>query len=156
MTSSLLLPTQDGELPQQRVTGTLVLAVFSAVLGSLQFGYNIGVINAPQKVRGLLRAEWAVQTRRAGDSRGEPRGKSLQAVTPSLSPPPPTQVIERSYNETWLGRQGPEGPGSIPPGTLTTLWALSVAIFSVGGVISSFLIGVISQWLGRYGAGRPG
>uniref|UniRef100_A0A452UIL9 Solute carrier family 2, facilitated glucose transporter member 4 n=1 Tax=Ursus maritimus TaxID=29073 RepID=A0A452UIL9_URSMA len=91
------------------ITGTLVLAVFSAVLGSLQFGYNIGVINAPQK------------------------------------------VIERSYNETWLGRQGPEGPGSIPPGTLTTLWALSVAIFSVGGMISSFLIGVISQWLGRYG-----
>uniref|UniRef100_A0A452UIK4 Solute carrier family 2 member 4 n=1 Tax=Ursus maritimus TaxID=29073 RepID=A0A452UIK4_URSMA len=92
---------------KELVTGTLVLAVFSAVLGSLQFGYNIGVINAPQK------------------------------------------VIERSYNETWLGRQGPEGPGSIPPGTLTTLWALSVAIFSVGGMISSFLIGVISQWLGR-------
>uniref|UniRef100_A0A673UGM4 Solute carrier family 2, facilitated glucose transporter member 4 n=1 Tax=Suricata suricatta TaxID=37032 RepID=A0A673UGM4_SURSU len=99
--------SEDGEPPQQRVTGTLVLAVFSAVLGSLQFGYNIGVINAPQK------------------------------------------VIEQSYNETWLGRQGPEGPGSIPPGTLTTLWALSVAIFSVGGMVSSFLIGVISQWLGR-------
>ncbi|XP_049557737.1 solute carrier family 2, facilitated glucose transporter member 4 isoform X1 [Orcinus orca] len=99
--------SEDGEHPQQRVTGTLVLAVFSAVLGSLQFGYNIGVINAPQK------------------------------------------VIEQSYNETWLGRQGPEGPGSIPPGTLTMLWALSVAIFSVGGMISSFLIGVISQWLGR-------
>ncbi|XP_012582167.1 PREDICTED: solute carrier family 2, facilitated glucose transporter member 4 isoform X2 [Condylura cristata] len=99
--------SEDGEPPQQRVTGTLVLAVFSAVLGSLQFGYNIGVINAPQK------------------------------------------VIEQSYNETWLGRQGPEGPGSIPPSTLTTLWALSVAIFSVGGMISSFLIGIISQWLGR-------
>ncbi|XP_044795292.1 solute carrier family 2, facilitated glucose transporter member 4 isoform X2 [Bubalus kerabau] len=99
--------SEDGEPPRQRVTGTLVLAVFSAVLGSLQFGYNIGVINAPQK------------------------------------------VIEQSYNETWLGRQGPEGPGSIPPGTLTTLWALSVAIFSVGGMISSFLIGIISQWLGR-------
>ncbi|KAF4012314.1 hypothetical protein G4228_002909 [Cervus hanglu yarkandensis] len=99
--------SEDGEPPRQRVTGTLVLAVFSAVLGSLQFGYNIGVINAPQK------------------------------------------VIEQSYNDTWLGRQGPEGPGSIPPGTLTTLWALSVAIFSVGGMISSFLIGIISQWLGR-------
>uniref|UniRef100_A0A2I3H235 Solute carrier family 2, facilitated glucose transporter member 4 n=1 Tax=Nomascus leucogenys TaxID=61853 RepID=A0A2I3H235_NOMLE len=102
--------SEDGEPPQQRVTGTLVLAVFSAVLGSLQFGYNIGVINAPQK------------------------------------------VIEQSYNETWLGRQGPEGPSSIPPGTLTTLWALSVAIFSVGGMISSFLIGIISQWLGRFAA----
>lgn len=113
--------SEDGEPPQQRVTGTLVLAVFSAVLGSLQFGYNIGVINAPQK------------------------------------------VIEQSYNATWLGRQGPAeeqkliskedllkgGPDSIPQGTLTTLWALSVAIFSVGGMISSFLIGIISQWLGR-------
>lgn len=56
--SSLLLPAQEGEPPQQRVTATLVLAVFSAVLGSLQFGYNIGVINAPQKVRGLQLAEW--------------------------------------------------------------------------------------------------
>ncbi|XP_044528880.1 solute carrier family 2, facilitated glucose transporter member 4 isoform X1 [Gracilinanus agilis] len=99
--------SEEGDPPQQRVTGTLILAVFSAVLGSLQFGYNIGVINAPQK------------------------------------------VIEQSYNETWLGRQGPEAPGSIPPGTLTTLWSLSVAIFSVGGMISSFLIGIISQWLGR-------
>ena len=68
--------------------------------------------------------------------------------------PHPRQVIEQSYNETWLGRQGPQGPSSIPPGTLTTLWALSVAIFSVGGMISSFLIGIISQWLGRYEAGR--
>ena len=76
------------------------------------------------------------------------RGKGLRDITPLLSP----QVIEQSYNETWLGRQGPEGPGSIPPGTLTTLWALSVAIFSVGGMVSSFLIGIISQWLGRYGA----
>lgn len=64
------------------------------------------------------------------------------------------QVIEQSYNATWLGRQGPEGPNSIPQATLTTLWALSVAIFSVGGMISSFLVGIISQWLGRYGAGK--
>uniref|UniRef100_A0A8C7WPG1 Solute carrier family 2, facilitated glucose transporter member 4 n=1 Tax=Oryzias sinensis TaxID=183150 RepID=A0A8C7WPG1_9TELE len=34
----------------QTVTGTLALSVFTAVLGSLTFGYNIGVINAPQKV----------------------------------------------------------------------------------------------------------
>lgn len=141
--SPLLLPSQDGEPPQQRVTGTLVLAVFSAVLGSLQFGYNIGVINAPQKVRGLWLAECVLSKQ---GRRGQKRGMSLQPVTLLLSP----QVIEQSYNETWLGRQGPGGPGSIPPGTLTTLWALSVAIFSVGGMISSFLIGIVSQWLGRY------
>jgi hypothetical protein len=28
----------------------LVFAIFSAVLGMFQFGYNTGVINAPQKV----------------------------------------------------------------------------------------------------------
>lgn len=31
-----------------------MLAVGGAVLGSLQFGYNTGVINAPQKVSALL------------------------------------------------------------------------------------------------------
>lgn len=34
----------------QKLTGRLLLAVGGAVLGSLQFGYNTGVINAPQKV----------------------------------------------------------------------------------------------------------
>ena len=29
----------------------LVFAIFSAVLGMFQFGYNTGVINAPQKVK---------------------------------------------------------------------------------------------------------
>lgn len=38
----------------QKLTGTLMLAVGGAVLGSLQFGYNTGVINAPQKVSALL------------------------------------------------------------------------------------------------------
>ncbi|XP_043932976.1 solute carrier family 2, facilitated glucose transporter member 4 [Protopterus annectens] len=90
----------------EQVTGTLALAVFTAVLGSLQFGYNIGVINAPQ------------------------------------------EVIEQSYNATWIQRQ--EGnASSIDPVTLTTLWSLSVAIFSIGGMISSFLVGVVSEWLGR-------
>lgn len=36
--------------PLQQISGTLVLAVFTAVLGSLQYGYSLGVINAPQKV----------------------------------------------------------------------------------------------------------
>ncbi|KAG8507144.1 Solute carrier family 2, facilitated glucose transporter member 4 [Galemys pyrenaicus] len=138
------MPAQDGEPPQQRVTGTLVLAVFSAVLGSLQFGYNIGVINAPQKVRGLQLAEWGYPNKEGWGHPDKQRGKICRKSTYAVP-----QVIEQSYNETWLGRQGPEGPGSIPPSTLTTLWALSVAIFSVGGMISSFLIGVISQWLGR-------
>lgn len=39
--------------PLQKVTGRLMLAVGGAVLGSLQFGYNTGVINAPQKVSAM-------------------------------------------------------------------------------------------------------
>uniref|UniRef100_A0A8P4FYW3 Solute carrier family 2, facilitated glucose transporter member 4 n=1 Tax=Dicentrarchus labrax TaxID=13489 RepID=A0A8P4FYW3_DICLA len=73
-----------------KLTGTFVLSVFTAVLGSLEFGYNIGVINAPQK------------------------------------------MIEQDYNATWLQRYGEP----IPSGTLTSLWSLSVAIFSIGGMLS--------------------
>ncbi|XP_077400942.1 solute carrier family 2, facilitated glucose transporter member 4-like isoform X2 [Vanacampus margaritifer] len=85
------------------VTGTLALSVFTAVLGSLEFGYNIGVINAPQK------------------------------------------IIENDYNATWVHRYGQ----AIPAGTLTSLWSLSVAIFSIGGMLSSFCVGFVSEWLGR-------
>uniref|UniRef100_A0A8C4EEM1 Solute carrier family 2, facilitated glucose transporter member 4 n=1 Tax=Dicentrarchus labrax TaxID=13489 RepID=A0A8C4EEM1_DICLA len=87
----------------QTVTGTFVLSVFTAVLGSLEFGYNIGVINAPQK------------------------------------------MIEQDYNATWLQRYGEP----IPSGTLTSLWSLSVAIFSIGGMLSAFCLGFVSEWLGR-------
>ncbi|KAL0604610.1 Solute carrier family 2, facilitated glucose transporter member 1 [Plecturocebus cupreus] len=80
-----------------------MLAVGGAVLGSLQFGYNTGVINAPQK------------------------------------------VIEEFYNQTWIHRYGE----SILPTTLTTLWSLSVAIFSVGGMIGSFSVGLFVNRFGR-------
>ncbi|KAI5104205.1 solute carrier family 2, facilitated glucose transporter member 1 [Silurus meridionalis] len=86
-----------------RITGTLALSVFTAVLGSLQFGYNIGVINAPQK------------------------------------------IIEKDYNSTWIHRYS----NPIPESTLTSLWSLSVAIFSIGGMLSSSFLGIISEWLGR-------
>uniref|UniRef100_A0A0G2K2S2 Solute carrier family 2, facilitated glucose transporter member 1 n=1 Tax=Rattus norvegicus TaxID=10116 RepID=A0A0G2K2S2_RAT len=88
---------------EPKVTGRLMLAVGGAVLGSLQFGYNTGVINAPQK------------------------------------------VIEEFYNQTWNHRYGE----SIPSTTLTTLWSLSVAIFSVGGMIGSFSVGLFVNRFGR-------
>ncbi|XP_037118132.1 solute carrier family 2, facilitated glucose transporter member 4-like isoform X1 [Syngnathus acus] len=97
------MPAGFQQLGGETVTGTLALSVFTAVLGSLEFGYNIGVINAPQ------------------------------------------QIIERDYNATWVHRYGQ----AIPPGTLTSLWSLSVAIFSIGGMLSSFCVGFVSEWLGR-------
>ncbi|XP_005988781.1 solute carrier family 2, facilitated glucose transporter member 1 [Latimeria chalumnae] len=87
----------------KQVTAQLILAVSVAVIGSLQFGYNTGVINAPQK------------------------------------------VIENFYNQTWMNRYGE----SIHPSTLTSLWSLSVAIFSVGGMIGSFSVGLFLNRFGR-------
>ncbi|KPP68336.1 solute carrier family 2, facilitated glucose transporter member 1-like, partial [Scleropages formosus] len=85
------------------VTCQLMMAVGTAVIGSLQFGYNTGVINAPQK------------------------------------------IIEAFYNETWAHRYSQ----SIPPTSLTTLWSLSVAIFSVGGIFGSFSVGLFVNRFGR-------
>lgn len=86
-----------------KVTPQLMLAVGAAVIGSLQFGYNTGVINAPQK------------------------------------------IIENFYNETWTSRFSE--PISQP--TLTALWSLSVAIFSVGGMMGSFSVGLFVNRFGR-------
>ncbi|KAK9972118.1 hypothetical protein ABG768_025446 [Culter alburnus] len=97
------MPAGFQQLGGERITGTLALSVFTAVLGSLQFGYNIGVINAPQK------------------------------------------IIEQDYNSTWTERYSEP----IPLQTLTSLWSLSVAIFSIGGMVSSFCVGIISEFFGR-------
>ncbi|KAM4727457.1 solute carrier family 2, facilitated glucose transporter member 4 [Rhinophrynus dorsalis] len=107
MPSGGFQPIQGGQqVVRSGVTKTLVLSVFTAILGSFQFGYNIGVINAPQK------------------------------------------IIEQSYNESWISRHGPGSP-PIDVGLLRTLWSFSVAIFSIGGMVSSLSVGVVSQWLGR-------
>uniref|UniRef100_H3CC86 Solute carrier family 2 member 1a n=1 Tax=Tetraodon nigroviridis TaxID=99883 RepID=H3CC86_TETNG len=81
----------------------LTLAVGTAVIGSFQFGYNTGVINAPQK------------------------------------------VIEGFYNQTWSSRFSE----SISENALTALWSLSVAIFSVGGMLGSFSVGLVLSRFGR-------
>ncbi|XP_060930779.1 solute carrier family 2, facilitated glucose transporter member 1-like [Limanda limanda] len=80
-----------------------MMAVGTAVIGSLQFGYNTGVINAPQN------------------------------------------IIESFYNETWSTRFSEP----ISQNTLTALWSLSVAIFSVGGMFGSFSVGLFVNRFGR-------
>uniref|UniRef100_A0A8C7QPL8 Solute carrier family 2 member 1a n=1 Tax=Oncorhynchus mykiss TaxID=8022 RepID=A0A8C7QPL8_ONCMY len=87
----------------QGVTFQLMMAVGTAVIGSLQFGYNTGVINAPQK------------------------------------------IIEGFLNDTWNNRYSEP----IPATSLTTLWSISVAIFSVGGIFGSFSVGLFVNRLGR-------
>ncbi|CAB1314861.1 unnamed protein product [Coregonus sp. 'balchen'] len=80
-----------------------MLTVGAAVIGSLQFGYNTGVINAPQK------------------------------------------VIESFLNDTWRKRYNE----NITKTSLTTLWSVSVAIFSVGGIFGSFSVGLFVNRFGR-------
>ncbi|XP_040060790.2 solute carrier family 2, facilitated glucose transporter member 1 [Gasterosteus aculeatus] len=87
----------------KKVTFTLMLSVGAAVIGSLQFGYNTGVINAPQK------------------------------------------VIEKYINETWFQRYQEQ----ISKSSLTAIWSVSVAIFSVGGIFGSFSVGLFVNRFGR-------
>ena len=56
------------------------------------------------------------------------------------------QIIEGFYNETWTSRYSEH----ISRTTLTTLWSTSVAIFSVGGVVCSFSMGLFVNRFGRY------
>ncbi|KAJ0023121.1 hypothetical protein NQD34_003020 [Periophthalmus magnuspinnatus] len=87
----------------KQLTFPLLLSVGAAVIGSLQFGYNTGVINAPQK------------------------------------------VIERFINNTWEQRYNEP----ITKGSLTAIWSIAVAIFSVGGIFGSFSVGLFVNRFGR-------
>lgn len=87
----------------QKVTAPLVFAITIAAIGSFQFGYNTGVINAPETI--------------IKDFINYTMEEKLEN--------PPTTVF------------------------LTTLWSLSVAIFSIGGMIGSFSVGLFVNRFGR-------
>ncbi|XP_061097516.1 solute carrier family 2, facilitated glucose transporter member 2 [Conger conger] len=97
----------------KKISGTLVLAVFTVTLGSLQYGYSLGVINAPQKV---IERHY---------------GRSLGVLPQNLT---------RSLNTT---------DDVEPHPSVVMYWSLSVAIFSIGGVFSSFLVGFVGDLRGR-------
>ncbi|XP_044290505.1 solute carrier family 2, facilitated glucose transporter member 2 [Varanus komodoensis] len=84
------------------VTCTLFFSVFSAVLGFFQFGYCIGVINAPQMI---IMNHY---------------GKVLGITEDVMQNP-----------------------------TVIMLWSLSVAMFAVGGMVSSFTVGWIGEKMPR-------
>ncbi|XP_061752273.1 solute carrier family 2, facilitated glucose transporter member 2 [Nerophis ophidion] len=104
----------------KELTGTLALAVFTAALGSLQYGYSMGVINAPQRV---IERHY---------------GRSLGVSSP--------EVTILSANST--AALAPEDESRTHP-SVVMYWSLSVAIFSVGGVVSSFLVGFVGDVRGR-------
>ncbi|CAG11687.1 unnamed protein product, partial [Tetraodon nigroviridis] len=87
----------------KQVTGYLLFSLATAVIGSLQFGYNTGVINAPE------------------------------------------QKLRSFFNDTWMERY----KQPISPGVCTIVWSIAVAIFSVGGMVGSFSVGVMANRFGR-------
>ncbi|XP_016348202.1 solute carrier family 2, facilitated glucose transporter member 3-like [Sinocyclocheilus anshuiensis] len=91
----------EGE--KKQVTCYLLFSLSTAVIGSLQFGYNTGVINAPE------------------------------------------QKLRAFFNATWMERYGEP----IKPGVCTIVWSFAVAIFSVGGMVGSFSVGVVANKFGR-------
>ncbi|XP_016386344.1 solute carrier family 2, facilitated glucose transporter member 2-like [Sinocyclocheilus rhinocerous] len=101
---------------EKQLTGTLALAVFTAALGSLQMGYSLGVINAPQKV---IERHYA---------------RSLGV-----------------YNEELARREGGNATEHEEPtdASVVMYWSLSVAIFAIGGMVSSFLVSFVSDFRGR-------
>ncbi|KAG7469311.1 hypothetical protein MATL_G00127710 [Megalops atlanticus] len=88
---------------KKQVTGYLLFSVATAVIGSLQFGYNTGVINAPE------------------------------------------EKLRSFFNETWLKRY----KEPISSDLCTFIWSFAVAIFSVGGMVGSFSVGVLVNRFGR-------
>ncbi|XP_051800347.1 solute carrier family 2, facilitated glucose transporter member 2 isoform X2 [Acanthochromis polyacanthus] len=102
-----------------KLTGTLALAVFTAALGSLQYGYSIGVINAPQKI---IERHY---------------GRSLGVWSDRAADLSENGTEESDNNDA----------GKHP--AVVMYWSLSVAIFSIGGMISSFLVGYVGDLRGR-------
>uniref|UniRef100_A0A8C6Q7E5 Solute carrier family 2 member 2 n=1 Tax=Nothobranchius furzeri TaxID=105023 RepID=A0A8C6Q7E5_NOTFU len=103
--------------------GTLAIAVFTAALGSLQYGYSLGVINAPQKVE---------NTDSAFNHQRHARNTSPGRLEQSEN-----GTDETGFSES---RNHPE---------VVMYWSLSVAIFSIGGMVSSFLVGFVGDLRGR-------
>ncbi|KAJ8797730.1 hypothetical protein J1605_017156 [Eschrichtius robustus] len=124
-------------MTEDKVTRTLVFTVFTAVLGSFQFGYDIGVINAPQQViithyRHILGVP--LDDRKAINSYAINSTEELP-TSPFLRVPTPTPWAEEE----------PVASASL----ITMFWSLSVSSFPVGGMIASFFGGLLGDQLGR-------
>ena len=98
----------------QGLTFFLAYSIFSAVLGMLQFGYNTGVINAPEQVFIILN-NMLMRT-------------SLSNVL--------SQVIEKFIRKAH--RQRSDGVNMTYESS-TFMYAIAVSIFAIGGMCGGFI-----------------
>ncbi|XP_008586350.1 PREDICTED: solute carrier family 2, facilitated glucose transporter member 2 isoform X1 [Galeopterus variegatus] len=124
-------------MTKDKITGTLVFTVFTAALGSFQFGYDIGVINAPQQIiishyRHVLGVP--LDDRKAINNYAINNTDELPTTPYPMSPTPTPQVGEEIMASA---------------GLITMLWSLSVSSFAIGGMIASFFGGFFGDTFGR-------
>ena len=113
------------------------------MLGMLQFGYNTGVINAPEKV--------SSPQGRLGESKDfisrfhnivlyylHP-GQSLKCEIFDL------QDIETFIKDTYKHRYNED----LPESTIRGMYSFAVSIFAVGGMLGGFSGGMIADRFGR-------
>lgn len=55
------------------------------------------------------------------------------------------QKLRSFFNNTWVERYGVP----ISPGVCTIVWSVAVSIFSVGGMVGSFSVGIMANRFGR-------
>ncbi|XP_054436460.1 solute carrier family 2, facilitated glucose transporter member 2 [Pteronotus mesoamericanus] len=120
-----------------QVTGTLVFTVLTAVLGSFQFGYDIGVINAPQQV---IMAHY----RHVLDIPLDDRKTINNYAIDSTEELPTNPVVTNPTPTVWTEKEPMTSSGLV-----TMFWSLSVSSFAIGGMIASFFGGWLGDQFGR-------
>ncbi|XP_006890445.1 PREDICTED: solute carrier family 2, facilitated glucose transporter member 2 [Elephantulus edwardii] len=123
-------------MSEDKVTWPLLFTVFTVSLSSFQFGYDIGVINAPQQIivshyRHVL---GVLDDRKAINNYVTNSTDELSTVPLSMNPAPTPGIQEGSV---------------VSEGVITMLWSLSVSSFAVGGMLASCFGGKLGDTFGR-------
>nr|CAB3266210.1 solute carrier family 2, facilitated glucose transporter member 5-like [Phallusia mammillata] len=134
---------EDGKL-----TLILVVAVFISVFGSsFQYGYNIAVMNAPAPL---------MQSFFFGTGMSSVEVELQSNNTSNTTTSVPTQPQNSSLNAIETTPGTANATSSVESSELTTsqlfMWSFTVSIYTVGGMVGSYLTGVCIKYLGRKGA----
>ncbi|XP_055966701.1 solute carrier family 2, facilitated glucose transporter member 2 [Sorex fumeus] len=125
-------------MAEDKVTGTLVFTVFTIMLSSFQFGYDIGVINAPQQI---IISHYRHVLGMPLDDRKTLISYAFNS-TEEFLPTDSNVVRSTPAAET-------EEETTASSGIVIMFWSLSVSIFAIGGMIASFFGGWLGDRLGR-------